>query len=476
MTVTQTHLFRFTPSMMPPETLEQLLVQRQALAQRLSDLIRTSVTTQNKHHKLLIGPRGMGKTHLVALTYYRIKAMEDLRENLWIAWLNEEEWGVDSFLDFLLRICRALQAEYPTSFPSERMETLYQMTPAEAQRAAERLLTEFVGDRTLVLLVENLDELFKGMGDKGQREFRSFLQEKAFITILATSQSLFNGISRQTSPFFGLFSITHLQEFSVEDAILLLKNIAQWKQDKELADFIETPAGRARVRTVNHLAGGNPRIYVILSEFLTRDSLNELVEPFLKTLDELTPYYQARISALSTQQRKIIEFLCDHPAPATVKEIAKRCFMSPQTASSQLKDLKEKGYVLPDPLGPTGRDTYYELKEPLMRLSLEVKKSHKTSIRLLIDFVRRWYSLTDSEQQFCLCSQNSCEPARKAGIEHPDSELSSRLANVILRYKETYNKRILLELPVEERKILEFLVNMTENQADIHDERTDETT
>ena len=405
--MSQAHLFRFTPSMMPPETLEQLLVQRQALAQRLTELVRASVTTQSKHHTLLVGPRGMGKTHLVALTYHRVKAMDDLRENLWIAWLNEEEWGVDSFLDLLLRICRALQAEYPTLFPSERMEALYQLTQSEAQCAAELLLKEFIGDRTLVLLVENLDELFKGMGDKGQRQLRSFLQENVFTTILATSQSLFSGISSYSAPFYGFFSVKHLQEFSVEDATLLLKNIAEWKQDKALVDFIETPAGRARVRTVNHLAGGNPRVYVIFSEFLTRDSLDELVEPFLKTLDELTPYYQARISALSTQQRKIVEFLCDHAAPATVKEIAKRGFMSQQTASSQLKDLKEKGYVLPDPLGPTGRDTYYELKEPLMRLCLEVKKSRTGPIRLLIDFLRLWYTLPELKQQLDSCKQEA---------------------------------------------------------------------
>ena len=403
MTTTQTHLFRFTPSMMPSETLERLLVQRQALAQRLSDLIRESVTSQNKHHKLLIGPRGMGKTYLVALTYHRVKAMNDLRENLWIAWLNEEEWGVDSYLDLLLRICRALQGEYPSLFPSERMEALYQMTPADAQRAAERLLKEFIGDRTLVLLMENLDEIFKGIGDKGQRQFRAFLQENGFSTILATSQSLFNGVSRQTSPFYGFFSVTHLQEFSVEDATNLLQNIAAWKQDRELVEFIETPAGRARVRAVNHLAGGNPRVYVIFSEFLTRESLDVLVEPFLKTLDEMTPYYQARIGAISTQQRKIVEFLCDHAAPATVKEIAKCCFITQQTASSQLKDLKEKGYVIADPLGPTGRDTYYELKEPLMRLCLEVKKSRTGPIRLLVDFLRLWYPVTELKQQLNLC-------------------------------------------------------------------------
>ncbi|MBV9851436.1 MAG: tetratricopeptide repeat protein [Armatimonadetes bacterium] len=419
-------LFHFTPSLMSPETLEDLFVRREPLAQRLTALIRESALTQNKHHTLLIGPRGIGKTHMVALVYYRIRAMADLRDRLRVAWLREEEWGVESFLDLLLRICRALQEEYPDTFPADRVESLYQQESGAAQRLAERLLQEFVGGRTLLLLVENLDDLFKGIGDKGQRQLRAFIQETSFSTILATSQSLFNGVSRQTAPFYGFFRVQHLPEFTVEDAILLLKNIAHLREDPPLAAFIDTPSGRARVRTVNHLAGGNPRVYVIFSEFLTRESLDELVEPFMKTLDELTPYYQARMSHLSVQQRKIVEFLCDRGAAATVKEIARRCFITSQTASSQLKELKEKGYVHADPLGPTGRDTYYELREPLMRMSLEVKKSRSGPIRLIVDFLRLWYPVTELRHQLDTCKPEArlereyLTQAIKVAEESPD--------------------------------------------------------
>lgn len=399
----EAHLFHFTPSLMTPETLEAMFVQREPLAQRLVELIRESACTENKHHTLLIGPRGMGKTHLIALIYHRVRAIEDLRNRLRIAWMQEEEWGVESFLDLLVRIGRALQQEYPQEFPTDRFEAVYQQEPASAQRAAENLLKDFLKDRTLLLLVENLDDIFKGMGDAGQRRFRAFLQETGFTTILGTSQSLFNGVSRQTAPFFGFFRTLHLEEFTIEEAQTLLTHIARLRQDTELLAFLNTPIGRARVRAICHLAGGNPRVYVIFSEFLTRESLDDLVQPFLSTLDELTPYYQARISYLSVQQRKIVQFLCDNRAPATVKEIARRCFTTPQTASSQLKDLKEKGYVYADPLGPTGRDTYYELCEPLLRMSLEVKKSRSGPLRLLIEFLRFWYTRPELKQQLDLC-------------------------------------------------------------------------
>src|SRR6266540_5308985 len=107
-----TFLSRFTPSLMTLEALEALFVQREDLARRISERIHESTLTPSKHHTLLIGPRGIGKTHLISLIYYRIQAMDDLRDRLLIAWLREHEWGVTSILDLLSRIVRALLGEY----------------------------------------------------------------------------------------------------------------------------------------------------------------------------------------------------------------------------------------------------------------------------------------------------------------------------------------------------------------------------
>jgi tetratricopeptide (TPR) repeat protein len=401
---------RFTPSLMKHEDLEEIFVQRHKLAQNIVELIRDSAITPSKHHTLLIGPRGIGKTHLVSLVYYRIREMDDLGDRLLIAWLREEEWGITSFLDLLLRIFRALQEGSEgrgarLCVPTERVESLYELSPDAAERAGAELLKEVIGDspsgdssasRTLLLLMENLDEIFVGLGDEGQKRLRAFLQENTCCTILATSQSLFNGVKRQTSPFYGFFRIHHLEDLTSEEATQLLANIARLEGDRELESFIQMPTGRDRIRAVHHLASGSHRVYVIFSEFLTRESLDELVEAFMQTLDDLTPYYQARMSCLSPQQRKIIEFLCDRRHPIPVKEIAQRCFMTHQTASGQLKDLREKGYVTSEAIG---RESYYELREPLMRFCLEVKKQRGEPIRLFVDFLRLWYTPTELQQR-----------------------------------------------------------------------------
>lgn len=390
---------RFTPSMMKHEDLEAIFVQRQKLAQEIVKNIRESVLTPSKHSTLLIGSRGMGKTYLVTLAYHRVRQLDECKDRLLVAWLREEEWGVTSFLDLLLRIFRALKEEngdlpVKNGGFSQQVELLYDLPPDAAERAGLALLKEVIGDRTLLLLMENLDELFEGLGKEGQKQFHSFLQKNA-CTILATAQSLSNSIQAKTSPFYGFFKIHPLEDLTVDEATELLANIAKLQGKSELESFIKTSTGRDRIKAVHHLAGGNPRIYVIFSEFLTKESLAQLVEVFKRTLDDLTPYYQDRMKYLSPQQRKIVEFLCDRRHAVTVKEIAQRCFMTHQTASSQLKKLLEMGYVRSESMG---RESYYELREVLMRFCLEVKKQRGEPISLIVDLLRIWYTRKELQE------------------------------------------------------------------------------
>jgi tetratricopeptide (TPR) repeat protein len=398
-----TIISRFTPSLMAPETLEAILVQRHNLANYLVENIRESALTDNKHYPLLIGPRGIGKTHLVSLIYHRIAKMEDLQEKLLIAWLREEEYGIASFLDLLIAILRAIGKEYPAEYRTQlhdAVEALYELSPEDAESQAAQLLKDFIDGRVLLLIVENLDDVFGGLGDIGQKQFRAYIQNNGFFTILATSQSLFDGIESRDRPFYGFFYTHDLNELSLDDAVNLLNQIASLEGKSELADFIQNSTGRNRIKVVHFLSGGSPRIYMVFSDFLVnRESLNGLVEAFMAMLDDLTPYYQDRMKYISNQQRKIVDFLADLRRAAPVKEIAKRCFITQQTASSQLKDLRQKGYVKAEEIG---RESWYELREPLMRFCLEVKKQRNEPIRLFVDFLRVWYTKAELQQRLGL--------------------------------------------------------------------------
>jgi tetratricopeptide (TPR) repeat protein len=382
------HISRFTPSLMLPATLEAIFVQRQDLAVDTVDRVRDAALAGNLHYLLFIGPRGCGKTHFVSLIYHRLNQIADLREPLRIAWLNEDETST-SFLDLQLRVYRALQQRYESEFPLDRLEPFYDLEPAVAARHISELLLRQLGDRKCLVIVENLDSLFAGLDRDGQHDWRSFLQESGRFTVLATAQQLFPAISSRNAPFFGFFHHSYLELLTIDQGLELLGNIARQQRDIELTRFLQTPRGRARVRALQHLSGGNHRVYVVLSEFITRESLDELVGPFEKMLDELTPYYQERLRWLSPLQRKIVEHLCAAGRPVAVKEIARGLFASNQSIARQLKELKAKRYV---DSKPRGRESLYELTEPLMRMSLELKEHRGGPIRLIVEFLRIWYS------------------------------------------------------------------------------------
>jgi hypothetical protein len=188
-------LSRFTPSLMSSDALESIFVQRERLLQEILDYVRGSATTTSKQHILLVGPRGLGKTHLISLIYYRVHAMEDIRDRLLIAWLREEEWGVTCFRDFLIRILRALRGQVPDDAWLERqIESIHTLRSEQAEAVAATVLKGLVGGRTLLMLVENLDDLFRRLGGEGQTRFRDFLKDNPFFAIVATSPITFDSV------------------------------------------------------------------------------------------------------------------------------------------------------------------------------------------------------------------------------------------------------------------------------------------
>jgi tetratricopeptide (TPR) repeat protein len=378
----------FTPSRTDPKDLEFILVQRQNLLRDAVERVRESALTDHKHHLLFVGPRGCGKTHLVTLIVSRLAEDETLTDRLRIAWLNEDE-TCTTLLEFLLKIHAALEKRYSAEYREDMLSAAYDLKPDAALEFVSKHLLSALGSRTLLVVTENLDAIFEGLGDSGQKQLRSFIQENPRLSIVATAQRLVEDLSNRNSPFFGFFQTEHLKPLTVEQATELLQNIARLQDKGRVVEFLATSRGRSRVRAIHHLSGGNHRIYIVLSQFITRDSVDALLEPFMKMVDELTPYYQERIRWLPPMQRKIVEYLCTCEGTVPVKEIAKRLFATPQTISSQLQDLREKGYVAAN---QRGRESLYEISEPLMRICVEVKDNQRLQpLRLLVDFLRVWY-------------------------------------------------------------------------------------
>ena len=262
---------RYSPGNMDRQSLEALFVGRSDVMEDVLSRVITSIRSQAKHYVLLVGPRGSGKTHFLALAYHlsmdRLEAAK-VRDSVVVALLKEEEWGVASFLDLVVRILRALADDAPEiSADIDRIYDRFSKGHADAEAFAIARLREHTRGKTLLLLCENLVDLLDGLGDEGQQRWRATIQEDGNWAIVASTPSLFAAVTLQDNPFYGFFTIRALEKIDFETGLELLAKKAAYESKTELADFIRTPLGRARVRAIHHLAAGNHRAYVVLFDF-----------------------------------------------------------------------------------------------------------------------------------------------------------------------------------------------------------------
>ena len=98
MTLDRAPLLSFTPSAQDIEVLEELTVGREGLLRELLDDVEELVRRGNRHHRLIIGPRGIGKSHL--LTVLADRALKRYRHGeIQVFLLPEDLWGIRGLVD-----------------------------------------------------------------------------------------------------------------------------------------------------------------------------------------------------------------------------------------------------------------------------------------------------------------------------------------------------------------------------------------
>jgi hypothetical protein len=457
---------RYSPGNLEPAILRKLFVGSEEMLRRVVQSISLSATQQEKYFTLLVGERGAGKTHFLWLVLDALQSDEhkEAWTKLKVAFLPEEE-GVTSFFDFLLRVLQSLARRYPNAGLQEKLEGIYQAhskRPEHSLQLIKEALISFVGDSTLLFICENAADLFEGLGEEGQQGWLAFLKEHPFWTIVATTPALFDGLPPPKMPFSGFFSIQELPRLDAETAIELLRRKAEIDDKPGLAAFLVTPEGRARAKAAYHLMGGSHRLYMVLSDFLSKESLDDLHRALTEMIDALTPYYQGGVQQLAPLQQKIILCLCQEDRPINIKRVSERCLISQQSAAKQIGALSSMGFVQKS---PAGRESYCEIRDPLLRVCFELRANRTEAFRLLIEFLRAWFGAREMPDRAKLVGRLLEQRGERLHLEIAllfsrvgaarDAEFADLFASMLIEESALRGPEAAVTLAKDLRKILE---------------------
>jgi len=425
-------LYKWTPALQKPEDLQKLLVGREPLIRRLLQAIEEASEGKSLQHFLLIGPRGIGKTHLLLLLYYTVRgtiSWNGAFQNLSQSWepilLSEEQYGVGSLTDLFIGILKQLKEQ--TS--DEKLQRLLAHVqgiklPGEAER--EMILEYLLQRRSktgkrLLLLLDNIHMILNSFSEEDQSRLRSIVMSQDLFMIVGSAPTLFEAVFHYEAPFYNFFEVVWLKEITGDEVEELLKK--RLEHDKRTEILEKFDEYRPRIRAIVHLTGGNPRLILSLYQIFTQGEIVEVERALLRLLDDLTPYFQDRMKELSEQQRKIIEAMALMEGPSTPTEIARSAHLSVNVVTAQLGRLEELRYVRSE--RGKGKAVFYDISEQLFRLWRQMRvEAGRRRLRFIVTFLKAWFSERELVE---FAERAAYEMMRYMGEAKPIGEIIDRL-------------------------------------------------
>jgi DNA-binding MarR family transcriptional regulator len=392
----------FNPSRLETQELEATFVGRQSLLERLEQDLLRDRETQTSRHWLLIGLRGMGKSHLVELLSRRLRD----KHGWAVVRMPEEHYQVASLADLLEQIVMRLQ-DGPSPFADEG-------DPERVELRAIDLLSKREGP--LLVVIENLGSLLEKLSDRDQHRLRELLMLRSLFTLVATAPGLVEGTTDHDSPFYDFFHTLTLEELTREEVRELISTRIQRDGTPKLLDEL------GRFDALYHFAGGNPRLALALYGVLQEGVTDTFYHQMLELLDRITPYYQARLSDISPQMRRVLTEMALAEGPLTPAELARRTRLKTNQVTANIAKLEQERLVRPAGR-PDKRRRYYEVVDRLFRIWLQMRMegSDFQKFRLLADFYESVYkSRTRRPLDSALHVRDAPDRAAALATLHPE--------------------------------------------------------
>jgi DNA-binding transcriptional ArsR family regulator len=374
---------KYNPAFLDPRERAQRFAGREHDLAELLRAVRENIPRDHNQHVLVLGSRGMGKTTLLLRAADVVRAEAPLAS----AWLPivapEELYQAGSlgevWLEMVLQLAKATgDARHRKAYTTLKAER--DNTRLAASALAHLLDFADSQHRRLLLVIENLHMLFhEQLEEKDAWAFREVLLHERRIMVLASAVAAFPGLRQPDAALYELFLLHPLEPLDLTGCMDL------WRAVTGSA----IPA--RRMRALEILTGGNPRLLTILADAAAQRSLPELILDLADLLDEHTDYLKMTTEALPALERKVFVSLAQLWEEATASQVAQEARLEVNVTSAQLARLESRGFVLSR---RQGRGKLYRLAEGLYSLYHLMRRDGESAARAraAVAFMSFYYS------------------------------------------------------------------------------------
>jgi hypothetical protein len=363
----------FSPWRNSAENLQRTIVGRDFIIKDLLDKVRRFSKGAPAKHCLLIGKRGLGKTHALSLLYHYLAKNCLIPEFKTIAngvlpviILEEERYSLNSLALFLIKIFEKLSEKdlasdkciIPEQLDSDEDVIEYCFENLKSVSASIK--------KKIIILCDNLEEVLKQWQEREYKMLRAFLSDQQAIMIIGTTVKIFKEIISPKQPFYEFFEMVPLYDLTVEQMLELWKKRfiedhleEEFKQKEKLL--------KNKVIAMAKLTGGNPRMMVFLYDAATKKNVFEIENAIEELMENLNEYFRNCLTSLAPQERTILDAFADMEGPATPLEIARRTRIKEQSTYAHIKRLKDAGFIEVVEFGKH-KISRYDVTERLFRL------------------------------------------------------------------------------------------------------------
>lgn len=391
---------KYTPSEMSDQELEATFAARQNTVDFLIKALRDQINRGTLSSYIITGPRGAGKSTIIQMLDLRIRKDPELSA----AWLPvvfpEEQFNMISLRDMLaatLQILAKNRVEGAQEWLDKVETELNEEQSEQLGITALREITQQNGKR-LVLFIENLDQLLEDhLNDQMKGTLRRLLMTDAFMMIIGSTVHVFESLKSYDEAFFNYFGQVPLGRLDAEQVSELLRKRAEFDRNERF--LRELPKQQAKIKTLVHLTGGNPRFVLMLYELLGLQHVTTIVQYLRRLVDELTPLLKDEMENLPAQQRKIIHALMEKGGTAQPKDLAIATRFPLNAVTIQLKRLKDAQIV--EVLGGgKGRAANYTVPDKLFAIWYQMRYlgQNRRRIELFVQILSIWFEVDERVQ------------------------------------------------------------------------------